>query len=144
MHVQGGGAISATQQHVRVFTDNTSGVEHVIGGTAVLYFIKLQSRHARSWQRPARRTHSRERDGAIWTETGAPLGACRTRTHAWLFPCKVDTGCQLFQLHRNGHEAAQTKLQLQGCTDMHCRGCWMKLQLSQLSKCSHAQGHSLV
>lgn len=144
MHVQGGGAIVATQQHVCVLADNASGVEHVVGGTAVLYFVKFQSGHACSWQHPARRTHSGKGDGAVWTESGAPLGACWATTHAWLLPCKMDAGCQLLQMHRNGHQAAQTQLQLQGCTNVHCGGYWLKLQLSQLSKRSHAQDHLLV
>lgn len=144
MQVRGGGAIIATQHHVGVLADNTSGVEHVVGWTAILYFVKLQRRHACSWQWPARGTYNREGDSAVWTETGASLGACRARTCAWLLPYKVDAGCQLLQLHRNGHEAAQTQLQLQGRTNVHCCGCWVKLQLSQLSKRSHAQGHSQV
>lgn len=145
MHVQGGGGdIIATQHHVGVLTDNASGVEHVVGGTAVLYFMKLQHRHTCSWQRPARGTYNREGDGSIWTETGASLAACRTGTCAWLLPYKVDACCQLFQSHRNRHETAQTQLQLQRRTNMHCCRSWLKLQLSQLSKRCHAQGHSLV
>lgn len=145
MHVQGGrGDIIATQHHMGVLTDNASGVEYIVGGTAVLYFMKLQRRHARSWQCPARGTYNREGDGSVWTKPRAPLGACRAGTCAWLLPYKVDACCQLFQSHRNRHEAVQMQLHLQRCTNMHCRRCWLKLQLSQLSKRCHAQGHSLV
>ncbi len=120
------------QHQVHVLAGHAGGAQRALRRTVLQDLAELQHRRRR-------RAGRGEGHGAVGVLCGPLL--CRG---ARLLLCEVYAGGDLLQRHRNGHQTAETQLQLQGGAHVHQRRGRTEAQLLQTSEGAHAQSHTRV